>query len=360
MKNNRSVLIFFFNLTLITGIIIEFTAYAGDNSPSNPLSMHHIASKNVNQSPSLSRIDEKITMKLYIEETNDTSKTDLYNPCPWEDIPLFGAWTKKTAYAIIRDSLGNWIRPAHEATWSSAFPSAVSVSPGPSDSCVIEGLLPARVVIITAKVDQFSLACSTTAHTWTDIFIVRIHGNDTSQIDSLRMNTGQDTTLYALLRSAEGSSEVWQPASANWFIDTSATSEAPPLGASQWSFSPLFPIDGEIMASVKFAPDDSVKETVPFSFQSTGTIYKKQENNKTLLINKTTNSNGTLINILFAKRMNHIEAKIIACNGKVIAKVSEKNSRQITFNPINYSKGMYFLYLSYNNIKRVFKVIIDH
>ncbi len=360
MKRNLSIQNYLFYVTLITGINISFTVYGDGNYIAHTLLKQDITSDDFHQSHPLYRIEENITMKLYIEPTNDESITDLSNPWPWEDIELFGAWTKKTAYAILRDTLGNWIRPAHEATWSSAFPSAVSVSPGPSDSGVIEGLLPAQVVIITAKVDQFSLACSTTAHTWTDIFIVRIHGNDTSQIDSLWMNTDQDTTLYAVLGSAEGAIEVWQPAYANWFIDTSATTAAPPLGASQWSFSPLFPVDGEIRASVKFTPDDSVKETIPFSFQSTGSIFKQYERTQTIRINKTTTSNGTLINVLFYKPMTRVEAKIIACNGKVLAKASEHNCHQIKFTPTHYSKGVYFLYLFYNNKREFYKVILYH
>jgi archaellum component FlaG (FlaF/FlaG flagellin family) len=199
--------------------------------------------------------------QLVIESTNDFDKTLNKNkPCPYDPIIMNKTTIVTTAYAILRDSLGNWVRPAKQALWSSDSLQVVSIapilgSPGSDTGTITKGVLPEGTTKIhaeqTVPVSLKLRGTSTVITTNFDIDslrIVRIHGSDTADIEFLTMSQNDDTTLHVLGERSD--THKWIPVQANWLIDPAGIAfPSPPQKSISWEFSPLLPGTGVIVTT---------------------------------------------------------------------------------------------------------------
>ncbi len=188
---------------------------------------------------------------LVIENTNDITQTQSLNdPCHWSPIEIFGNQTDITAYAILRDSLGNWVNPAEQALWSVDDTSVVTVDPGPDDEGNIhKATRPSGLTLLHAvqsPLPEDTAVVITYEYDIDSIRIVRVHNGDTADVTDLTMNTNQDTTLHVIGRRNDFN--TWIPVSGKWGIDPFATEQNPPAAANRWFFSPSRPDTGVIFA----------------------------------------------------------------------------------------------------------------
>jgi hypothetical protein len=90
----------------------------------------------------------------------------------------------------------------------------------------------------------FALANSQTSYT-----ALRIVVRDSSNIDSLVMNTDQDTTLRVQGRRPDNG--LWEPVAATWQVSPGLSFDStPPANASAFSFSPAYPHYGWIRVTL--------------------------------------------------------------------------------------------------------------
>lgn len=203
--------------------------------------------------------------QLVIEPTNDFNKAKKNEVDNWSPIEILGNSTTITAYAILRDSLGNWVRPARAATWYSESLEVVSVSPGPSDSGIItKGSLDEGITLIHAK-EIFEDTAIVITQNWVpiDLRVVRIHNQDTAHIENLVMYTDNDTTLYVQVKRSDNLQ--WVLFNGKWGIDTPVTSTTPPVSSKSWSFSPTLPHKGILWSSCP-----GFSDTVQYEFLPSG------------------------------------------------------------------------------------------
>ncbi len=187
---------------------------------------------------------------VVIENTNDINQTqDLNNPCHWTPIEIFGNQTDITAYAILRDSRGNWVGPAVQALWSVDDQTVVTVDPGPDDEGVVhKATSPSGQTLIHAAQNAMDDTAIVITHSYDidAIRLVRILNGDTADISDLVMNSNQDTTLHVIGRRTDF--QTWILLSASWGIEPLATEQNPPAAAAHWFFSPSRPETGIIYA----------------------------------------------------------------------------------------------------------------
>lgn len=205
---------------------------------------------------------------LVIEATNDITQTqDLNNPCPWDPITMPGNINQLSAYAILRDSLGNWVAPASSESWDVLDANVVLVAngTGAGEGVITKGVDSAGQTIIWAW--EGSMRDTSTVITLNyniiDLEIVRIHipDTDTFALDLLTMNQNQDTTLYTYGQRSDDS--TWILVDTKWGMDPLATeaNQNPPTAAKSWSFSPRIVASGIITASFI-----GLSDTVDYNF----------------------------------------------------------------------------------------------
>lgn len=188
---------------------------------------------------------------LFIEGSPNW-ETSPFHPNPISVIRITENVTTASGFAVLRDTMGNFVRFSILTTWGVVNnDTAVSVRNGNTNlgEGVIERKVKEKLVKVFA-VDESGLRDSVDvellAYHYTQLRIVV--GNDTSA-QFLTMNTNQDTILRAQgLRSTDG---VWEDVSARWGnsynlkIDPSA-----PGAGTIWKFSPSDTGHGKIHISL--------------------------------------------------------------------------------------------------------------
>jgi len=188
---------------------------------------------------------------LFIEGSENW-QTSPFHPNPISVIRITENVTTASGFAVLRDSMGNFVRFSTNTTWGVVNnDTAVSVRNGNTNlgEGVIERKVKEKKVKVFA-VDEIGLRDSVDvellAYHYTRLRIVV--GNDTSA-EFLSMNTNQDTILRAQgLRSTDG---IWEDVSARWgnSYNLKITPSAP--GASViWKFSPSDTGHGKIHISL--------------------------------------------------------------------------------------------------------------
>lgn len=188
---------------------------------------------------------------LFIEGSPNW-ETSPFHPNPISVIRITENVTTASGFAVLRDSMGNFVRFSTNTTWGVVNnDTAVSVRNGNTNlgEGVIERKVKEKKVKVFA-VDEIGLRDSVDvellAYHYTRLRIVV--GNDTSA-EFLSMNTNQDTILRAQgLRSTDG---IWEDVSARWgnSYNLKITPSAP--GASTiWKFSPSDTGHGKIHISL--------------------------------------------------------------------------------------------------------------
>lgn len=159
--------------------------------------------------------------------------------------------TYKEAYAVLRDHFGNWVSFSSQTTWSIDDPATAQWERG----IAFQGeVIVSRSEEISGETElhatddesglEAQLHVSVLSYQYDSLRIVTGQTIET-EIDSLRINTNQDTTLYVMgLRS---DNDEWEMVAADWFVsDSVRRSVSPPSNVNSWNVSPTRPATGWI------------------------------------------------------------------------------------------------------------------
>lgn len=144
-------------------------------------------------------------------------------------------------YAIMRDQWGNFAGYSHPTAWTSSDPAVFTADSGQlaivgegvaTRAAAGEGKMIARD-ISTGFSD--TIAVFVRDFSYTELKIINASG---APIDTLRMNTNQDTTLYVIGRRSNNPAQ-WDTVQVRWNISEGLKAvPGAPANASKWTFSP--------------------------------------------------------------------------------------------------------------------------
>lgn len=203
---------------------------------------------------------------LFIEGSPNWENSP-YNPNPINTIRITENMTTASGFAVLRDSVGNFVVFSTVTTWGVVNnDTAVSVRNGNTNlgEGVIERKVREKLVKVFA-IDSAgfrdSVDVALLAYHYTNLRIVV--GKDTSA-NFLTMNTNQDTTLYA--QGLRSDTAIWEDVSARWENSSNLKIDPSAPGASTfWNFSPSDTGSGII--SISLDNDTSAKpDTLQVNF----------------------------------------------------------------------------------------------
>jgi len=182
---------------------------------------------------------------------------------PVDSITINAGETNRSVYAMLRDAFGNWVAYSQITAWTSGDPTVATATGGVAiqGEGIVTRATDSGATWVSALNTEPAYATLHLADTikviMANIFYraLRIVVRDSTQIDTLSMNTNQDTTLKVQgLRSDNGK---WEYVSAQWTMQTGlSTDPMPPGQAANWTFSPVTPGKGWIRVSMA---NDSTK-----------------------------------------------------------------------------------------------------
>jgi hypothetical protein len=182
--------------------------------------------------------------KRLVIEADQNWQTSPNAPRPVDSIQIAQTETYRYVYAIIRDSLGNFINYSKLTNWNSIDPTVVTAADG--QASVGQGV----VTRIGAEGNTRVSASSMEYAGLTDTIKVtvlkyyytalEIDVRQTVHISNLDMSTNDDTTLS--VRGLRSDTAVWEVVSAQWQNSQNLVIDpAAPERATRWSFSPVSP-----------------------------------------------------------------------------------------------------------------------
>ncbi|MBD3346511.1 MAG: hypothetical protein GF401_15765, partial [Chitinivibrionales bacterium] len=207
---------------------------------------------------------------LVIEPTPDP------NVSPNQDNPIYSvtltSWdTISTVYAIMRDSLGNYVAPSSETDWSAEDTAIAWAADGIVDfgeGIVIRRADEGNTEVIAWNADSSlsdTIDVVLNDIVYTTLRIVVNH-QGLKEIDTLVMRTDQDTTLYALGQRSDNGQ--WDNIRVNWNAGTLPVSPAAPGFDDNWVFGPDDLDTGRITISVLDPSGNPVTDQLPAIFTS--------------------------------------------------------------------------------------------
>ncbi|HMA64449.1 MAG TPA: fibro-slime domain-containing protein, partial [Chitinispirillaceae bacterium] len=190
---------------------------------------------------------------------NDTIVQDRRNDAPLNQITISGTATTATAYAVVRDKFGNYVRLADDekTEWTSADP---IVTTSTSEGTAYKGIITraadngeTKVVatepgLIPGVVDlKLSRDC---------IIELRLKYKNGDLVDTIRMTTDDKETYYVEgKRSSDGS---WITTEATWRLTSPPKYTVdPPDQNTQWTFDPTTEGVSTLVLSRNFGECDS-------------------------------------------------------------------------------------------------------
>lgn len=203
---------------------------------------------------------------LSIESSPDRDFSPNALPTPPLDTVTIGSnvTVARPVYAVLRDSLGNYVRPATEARWASLAVDIATAASG--DRSLGEGVITrggAGAALVEAVEGGLSdrIVVVVKACYYTRLVVTR--GDIADSLDSLVITTESDTiALFAWgLRSDNG---TWEPVGeAAWDITAPAlVTPGAPAGSARWPFVPTGIGTARVSAATEGTPgivmDDSV------------------------------------------------------------------------------------------------------
>ncbi len=189
---------------------------------------------------------------LFIEGSTNW-QTSPFRPNPISVIRITENMTTASGFAVLRDSMGNFVRFSTVTTWGIVNNDTAAVSVRNGNTNLGEGVIERKVrekMVKVFAVDNSGLRDSVDvallAYHYTHLRIVV--GNDTSA-QFLSMNTNQDTILRSQgLRSDNGE---WEDVSTRWENSNNLKIDPSAPGASTiWKFSPSDTGHGKIYISL--------------------------------------------------------------------------------------------------------------
>jgi fibro-slime domain-containing protein len=194
----------------------------------------------------------------------DTSKfTSPNSDNPIGTITIGSRDTSGLAYAILRDSLGNWVMCSNSTEWQSFDTNQAKVFVRNAE--IGEGIIIRKTqsgrTYVTAKnlnnsgpgfIDTALVILSSISYD-----SLRVVVRDTIQIQNLTMRTDQDTIIQ--VQGKRSDNHLWEAVPADWFIAPDIqTSTAPPKSVNSWAFSPTDTGRGIIVVNLGTAVPDSI------------------------------------------------------------------------------------------------------
>ena len=169
-----------------------------------------------------------------------------------------------TANAVLRDAYGNFVRYASQAQWAPRNAGVVTAQQG--DSTVGQGIITRQTInaantFVVASLGSLkdSVLVTLDKVNYSKIVIVTQQSSN-SGIDSLKMRTDQDTTLFARGLRDDGSG-IWDAVTVSWGYSTGMTFSNYPKDSNAWNFAPAAPDTGVI-----FIVLGSLRDTVAALF----------------------------------------------------------------------------------------------
>lgn len=203
--------------------------------------------------------------RLWIEADHDRQVSP-NRPNAIDSVKLSSAKVNDQVYAIVRDSLGNYIAPSSATTWAPSSGTIATVADGRSS--LGEGAISkgddGGIVFVSARNTGLDLPYPTDSVAvqvldyWYDTLKIVVDKSPVVEVDSITMNTNQDTVLYVLGHRDDGLSPEWEPVDATWeLLDRSLNYiiAAPPRSDREYTLSPTDTASGRIRVTLG---DDSI------------------------------------------------------------------------------------------------------
>lgn len=178
---------------------------------------------------------------------------------PNADRPLYGVTlssrdTITTAYAILRDQYGNFVDYCRQTLWASLDTAIVKARAGVA--ALGEGAI-VRVAIAGGSTRVSALNTADTSMRDTidvdvndvtyDSLRIVVNSSGLRDLDTLRMRTDQDTTLFVLGRRSDNGQ--WDNVRANWGASGVQISPVAPPNVDRWALRPSMAGNGTITVS---------------------------------------------------------------------------------------------------------------
>lgn len=211
----------------------------------------------------LIRIGPGAPYRVVIESHANPARS-LNAPSEINNIEIPDNRTQATVYAIVRDSLGNYIDSLRSGTWESTD-TIVTITPG---SFAYEGTILKSLSVISGSCKIFvhsgnfsdSATVTLLPYHYVDLEITT---PDLYPLSSLTISTNDDTTL--ITRGLRSDTALWKNVASNWSVsDSISIFPAPPAGSVSYSFSPIRPQNGTIIAHI--AGTDDLYDTIQVNF----------------------------------------------------------------------------------------------
>lgn len=169
-----------------------------------------------------------------------------------------------TVYAIIRDSMDNFIDSLRQGSWIAL--DTLSNINAVAHPCI-------GVITKNLQVNEGISAIAVTCSSFSDTAFVkllpyhftavRITDRSYNPLNSLTMSTNDDTVLFA--QGLRSDTALWREVAVNWFkSDTLVVDPQCPSGSPSYSFSPVRPGTGII--HIEYPADEALRDTIPVIF----------------------------------------------------------------------------------------------
>lgn len=169
-----------------------------------------------------------------------------------------------TVYAIIRDSIGNYIDSMRQGSWI-VLDTIANIDTG-AHACI-------GVITKNIQVKEGVTAIAVSSSSFSDtayvkllpyhFTAVRITDKSYNPLNSLTMSTNDDTVLFA--QGLRSDTALWREVAVNWFkSDTLVVDPQCPSGTPSYGFSPVKPGTGII--HIKHPTDETLQDTIPVNF----------------------------------------------------------------------------------------------
>jgi hypothetical protein len=184
-----------------------------------------------------------------------------YSPNPIDTIAIPDDRTSATVWALVRDSLGNFVEFLRSAQWK-ASDTIITVQAGAQigEGNIVKNFSVRQGICIIYASQSSGTLLNDTAFVRLLPYhytALRIVINDNFPLDSLLMTTNDDTTLKA--QGLRSDTATWCDVSARWTISDSLVA-SPPTNSPIFQFSPAKTDTGAIMASL--VGGETLRDTV--------------------------------------------------------------------------------------------------
>lgn len=204
---------------------------------------------------------------------------------PIDSLTLTNIETFRSVYAIIRDSLGNYVDYSTRTDWESNDTDYVKATEGIANigEGKIENVIDFSLInddeantFVIAQSREYPGLIDTVHIKLLSIYFkaLRIVNSDNNVLSSLRMSTNDDTTLY--VQGLRSDRDEWMNIQASW-ITSPGIQTTPPASefAQSWDFSPTVPDTGLVIVTLN--TDSTVPDTLPVFFERGAPLYADVE-----------------------------------------------------------------------------------